>query len=427
MQNFHDDLRDNGGMPRQVDASAFKLGVNLAATPGRIVFRNALIELIAYEPQTAQVHEIPLLCSPPWINKYYVMDLAPRRSFVEWAVTHGHQTFAISYRNPDASMATLNFEDYVEQSLLAALDVIERITGRRRTNLAALCLGGTLSIMTMAYLSARGEGDRIANATLTNTLADFSEPGVLGVFADDESITKLENKMKEQGYYPADEMAGSFTWLRPNDLVWSYVVNNWYQGKKPPAFDILAWNADSTRMPAAMHSEYLRTCYLNNKLVRPGAFSVHGVPIDLRAIKTPLYVVGAENDHIVPWRSAYRTLGLVGSDDVRFTLTNAGHIAGIVNPPGGSKSNHWTLDHPRKDQTADQWRDVAEHRAGTWWEDWAVWADAHAGPLTTPADLPPGEPAPGHFVRNETAPPYNPMARKKAPARKPAARKAKRA
>ena len=431
MQNFTDDLRDNGGMPRQVDATPFKLGVNLAATPGRIVFRNALIELIAYEPQTAQVHEIPLLCSPPWINKYYVMDLAPRRSFIEWAVTHGHQTFAISYRNPDASMAALRLEDYVQHGLLAALDAVERITGRRRTNLAALCLGGTLAVMTMAYLSARGQGDRIASATLTNTLVDFSDPGELGVFTDETSIARLEGKMKEPGYLDSAEMAGTFNWMRANDLIWSYVVNNWYQGKKPPAFDILAWNADSTRMPAAMHSQYLRTCYLRNEFVRPGTFNVAGVPLDLGRIATPLYVVGAETDHIAPWRSTYRTIQLVGSTDVRFTLTNSGHIAGIVNPPGGSKSEHWTLDHPRKDRSADEWRAAAERRAGTWWEDWCVWADAHGGPLAAPAALPPGEPAPGHFVRNETAPPYDPLKRKaparKTPARKPAARKAKRA
>ncbi len=356
LQNFADDVRDNGGMPRQVDATPFKLGVNLAATPGRVVFRNELIELIAYEPQTAQVHEIPLLCSPPWINKYYVMDLAPGRSFIEWAILHGHQTFAISYRNPDASMASLGMEDYMKRGVLAALGVVEKITGRRRTNLAALCLGGTLATMVLSYLSARGEAGRIASATLTNTLVDFSEPGELGIFTDEESIARLETQMHEHGFLDSAEMAGTFNWMRANDLVWSYVVNNWFQGKNPPAFDILAWNADSTRMPAEMHSQYLRTCYLRNAIVKPGAFAVDGVPIDLGKIETPLYVVGAETDHIAPWRSTYRTIQLVGSDDVRFTLTNSGHIAGIVNPPGGSKSEHWTLDRPRKGATADEWR-----------------------------------------------------------------------
>jgi polyhydroxyalkanoate synthase len=424
MQNFADDLRDNDGMPRQVDATPFKLGVNMGATPGRIVFRNALIELIAYEPQTAQVHEIPLLCSPPWINKYYVMDLAPGRSFIEWAVLHGHQTFAISYRNPDASMAALRMEDYLRDGILTALEVVEKITGRRRTNIAALCLGGTMAALAMAYLAARGEGDRIASATLTNTLVDFSEPGELGVFTDESSIARLEKSMQERGYLESTEMAGTFNWMRANDLVWSYVVNNWFQGKNPPAFDILAWNADSTRMPAAMHSQYLRACYLGNLLMQPGAFSIAGAQIDLGAIANPLYVVGAETDHIAPWRSAYRTIQLVGSDDVRFTLTNSGHIAGIVNPPGSAKSEHWTLDDPGHDRTADEWRAAAIRHAGTWWEDWAIWAGAHAGPLVEPAKLPPGEAAPGAYVRNETAVLYDPFARK-TPARKRAPRKRK--
>jgi polyhydroxyalkanoate synthase len=210
--------------------------------------------------------------------------------------------------------------------------------------------------------------------------------------------------------------------MRANDLIWSYVVNNWFQGKNPPAFDILAWNADSTRMPAKMHSQYLRNCYLHNAIVQPGAFKLGDVAVDLGKIETPLYVVGAETDHIAPWRSAYRTIQLVGSSDVRFTLTNSGHIAGIVNPPGSAKSEHWTLDHPSKEQNADQWRAAAERHAGTWWEDWAVWADAHAGALVAPADLPPGEASPGAYVRNETGKPYNPFAPKARPRKKAAAR-----
>jgi polyhydroxyalkanoate synthase len=400
MQNFISDARNNGGLPRQVDSEAFTLGVNIAATPGRIVFRNELIELIAYEPQSATVHEIPLLCSPPWINKYYVMDLAPGRSFIEWAVRHGHQTFAISYRNPDATMAQFGMDDYLQKGLLAALDAVERITGSPQTNLAALCLGGTLSLIVLAYLAARGEEDRIASATLTNTLIDFGEPGDLGVFTDEATIARLEERMSERGYLESNEMARTFDWMRSNDLIWSYVVNNWYLGKDPPAFDILAWNADATRMPARMHSQYLRSCYLQNTVVEPGRFSVAGTPIDLGQIRTPLYILGAENDHIAPWRSVYRTVNHVAGNDVRFTLTNAGHIAGIVNPPGNTKSVHWTSDHTERGQDADAWRATAERRPGTWWEDWAVWAAAHAGAMTTPPDLPPGEAAPGQYVRN---------------------------
>jgi len=417
VQNFMADAATNGGMPRQVDATKFELGQNLAATPGRIVFRNALIELIAYEPQTPQVHAIPLLCSPPWINKYYIMDLAPGRSFIEWAVRHGHQTFAISYRNPDASMAELMMDDYLTQGLLAALDAVERITGSPQTNIAALCLGGTLTVVLLAYLQAHGQANRIASATLTNTLVDFSEPGDLGIFTDEGTISRLEAKMHEHGFLDKSDMAGTFNWLRANDLIWSYVVNNWFMGKDPPAFDILAWNADSTDMPAKMHSQYLRACYLHNALVQPGAFTIAGTPIDLGTIRTPLYVLGAENDHIAPWRSTYRTVNVVGGDDVRYTLTNSGHVAGIVNPPGNPKSEHWTKVAVRA-EGADAWRSAAEHRSGSWWEDWAVWADAHAGALVTPAALPPGDTAPGRYVRNETAAPYDPLPKHMKPGKK---------
>jgi polyhydroxyalkanoate synthase len=421
MQNFLDDVRTNGGKPRQVDNEGFELGKNLAATPGRVVFRNELIELIAYEPQTAQVHAIPLLCSPPWINKYYVMDLAPNRSFIEWAVRHGHATFAISYRNPDASMATFGMDDYLQRGVLAALDAVERITGSKQTNIASLCLGGTLTLIVLAYLAARGEGHRVASATLTNTLVDFSEPGDLGVFTDEASIARLERAMHDRGYLEADEMSRTFDWLRANDLIWGSVVNNWYLGKTPPAFDILAWNADTTRMPAKMHSQYLRSCYRHNDIAE-GRFTLAGTPIDLGRIRTPLYVLAAENDHIALWRSAYRTVNLVGSTDLRFTLTNAGHIAGIVNPPGSTKSTHWTLDRADGTLTADEWRAAAERRPGTWWENWAVWAEAHAGPLGTPPDLPAGEAAPGRYIRNETAPPFDPIVAKvPPPARKPVA------
>jgi polyhydroxyalkanoate synthase len=426
MNAYMDDVQHNRGMPRQVDTSGFKLGVNIAATPGRVVFRNELIELIAYEPQQAAVHAIPLLCSPPWINKYYVMDLAPNRSFIEWAVRHGHTTFAISYRNPDAAQKDFGMDDYLRLGLLAAMDAVARITGKPQVNLAALCLGGTLTLIVLAYLAARGEAGRVAAATLTNTLVDFGDPGELGVFTDEATIARLEARMNERGFLEADEMARTFDWMRSNDLIWSYVVNNWFLGKDPPAFDILAWNADATRMPAKMHSQYLRSCYLGNSIAQPGRFAVAGVPIDLGRIRTPLYVLGAEGDHIAPWRSAYRTLNLVSSDDVRFTLTNSGHIAGIVNPPGNKKSVHWTTEHADRAQTADAWRKAAERRSGTWWEDWAVWAADHAGPLETPPDLPPGEGAPGHYVRNEDAPPIDvagPIRAKGKPRIRKAARK----
>ncbi len=407
MMNYADDIRNNRGMPRQVDTSAFKLGVNLAATPGRVVYRNDVMELIAYEPQTPTVHAIPLLCSPPWINKYYIMDLAPGRSFVEWAVRHGHQTFMMSYRNPDASMASYVMDDYLRKGLLDALDAVERVTGAKQTNLAALCLGGTMAYVLMAYLAARGQSHRIASATLTNSLIDFGEPGDLGVFTDEVTIARLEKKMNERGYLESGEMAGTFDWMRANDLIWSYVVNNWFMGKQPPAFDILAWNGDSTRMPAAMHSQYLRACYLHNLIATPNAFVIDGTPIDLRRVHTPLYVLGAEADHIAPWRSTYQGVRLVSGDDVRYTLTNAGHVAGIVNPPGNGKSCHWAAERVDRSHSADQWRESAACRKGSWWEDWAVWAREHAGPMVTPCDLPSGEAAPGPYVKNETAAPLD--------------------
>jgi polyhydroxyalkanoate synthase len=408
MQNFMDDLQHNNGMPRQVDTSSFKLGINLAATPGRIVFRNELIELVAYEPQSARTHAIPLLCSPPWINKYYIMDLSPGRSFVEWAVRHGHQTFMISYRNPDASMRGYLMDDYLQKGLLAALDRIEHITGSPATNVAALCLGGTLALVLLAYLAARGEGGRVNSATLTNSLIDFSEPGDLGVFTDETTITRLERRMNERGYLDSSEMAGTFDWMRANDLIWSYVVNNWFMGKTPPAFDILAWNSDATRMPAAMHSQYLRTCYLHNLIAKPDEFVICGTPIDLGRIRTPLYVLGAEADHIAPWRSTYRAINLTGSDDPHYTLTNSGHVAGIVNPPGNPKSQHWTADRARREESAVEWRAAAQRVEGSWWNDWAVWIEARSGPLGTPCDLPEGDPAPGRYVRGEAAPEYAP-------------------
>ncbi len=407
MQNFLDDVKNNGGYPRQVDKTGFRLGEQLAATPGRVVMRNELIELIAYDPQTPQVHERPLLCSPPWINKYYIMDLAPGRSFVEWAVQHGHQTFMISYRNPDESMSHYTMDHYLRDGVLAAIEAVQQITGAPQFNIAALCLGGTLAVIAMAYLAAHGYGDEIASATLTNTLVDFSIPGELGVFTDEDTITRLEKRMRERGFLEPAEMARTFDWMRSSDLIWSYVVNNWFKGKQPSAFDILAWNNDSTRMPVEMHSEYLRACYLHNAIVKPGAFSIGDTPIDLGKILSPLYVLGAENDHIAPWRATYLTTQHVGGES-KYVLTNAGHIAGIVNPPGGKKTWHYTKPKVQRGETADEWLESADRHQGSWWQDWAEWAQAHGGKMREPYRVPDGEPAPGRYVRNETGEPFAP-------------------
>jgi len=407
MKTLIDDVQNNGGYPRQVDTTPFKLGENMAATKGEVVFRNELIELIAYYPQTKKVFERPLLMSPPWINKFYIMDLAPGRSFVEWAVKHGHQTFMISYRNPDESMRGYTMDTYLEKGPLAALDAVQRITGAPQVNMAALCLGGTMAVLLLAYLAAKGQSDRVATLTTTNTLVDFSEPGDLGIFTDDATITKMEKTMNEKGFLDSNEMAGTFNWMRANDLIWSYVVSNWYMGKKPPAFDILAWNGDSTRMPAAMHSQYLRACYQHNLLIVPNAFVLDGVSIDLTKIKQPMYVLGAEADHIAPWRSTYATSQYV-SGDVKYTRTNSGHVAGICNPPGNPKASYWTNERTEVGESADAWLDRSTKHSGSWWEDWATWADAHGGAKRAPYKLPrSGDLAPGYYVRNEDGPPLD--------------------
>ena len=403
MNNFLDDIKNNGGYPRQVDTSSFKLGENMAATKGEVVFRNELIELIAYYPQTDQVYERPILMSPPWINKYYIMDLAPGRSYVEWAVQHGHQVFMISYHNPDERQSHYTMDTYLEHGLLAALDAVQRITGAPSVNMAALCLGGTLAVLLLAHLAAIGQSDRVHSLTVTNTLIDFSEPGDLGVFTDEKSIERLEKKMRERGYLESSEMAGTFNWMRANDLIWSYVISNWYMGKNPPAFDILAWNGDSTRMPAEMHSEYLRACYLHNLLIVPNAFMLLGTPNDLSKVTQPMYVLGAEGDHIATWRSTYMTSQYV-SGDVRYTRTNSGHVAGICNPPGNKKACYWTADRTTKGESPDQWLERSTKHQGSWWEDWAAWADKHGGNKREPYALPQGgTPAPGLYVRNQTA------------------------
>ncbi len=421
LKNFLDDVEHNNGQPRQVDTSSFVLGRNLGATPGRVVFRNALIELIAYEPQTAKVHETPLLCSPPWINKFYIMDLAPGRSFVEWAVRHGHQTFMISYRNPDETMGAFSMDDYLREGLLAALDAVQRITKAKKVNLHGLCLGGTMALIALAYLAAKGKADRIGTAAVTNTLIDFAEPGDLGVFTDETTISRLEQKMGELGFLESSDMAGTFNAMRANDLIWSYVVSNWFMGKTPPAFDILAWNGDSTRMPALMHSQYLRACYLHNAIATRNAFVIEGTPIDLARIRTPLFVLGAEGDHIAPWRSTYAATQLVGGE-AKFTLTNSGHVAGIVNPPGNAKASYWTKPRAVKGENAEAWLGSATRREGSWWEDWTKWFEPRAGKLVTPYALPDGEAAPGRYVKGETGPAFDPSRPSRPSARTPSSK-----
>jgi poly[(R)-3-hydroxyalkanoate] polymerase subunit PhaC len=398
-KNMIGDLRHNGGWPSQVDSSEFEVGVNMAATPGSVVYRSELIELIQYEPQVKRVHSVPLLFCPPWINKYYIMDLAPGKSLIEWAVQHGHTCFAISYRNPDESMSELEFEDYLRQGPLDAVRVVREITGAPEVNTLSVCLGGTLTAIGLAHNAAIGDRS-IKSATFLNTHTDFSVPGALGVFTDEATIAGLEKQMAKKGYLDSDKMAHTFDALRANDLVFAYVVNNWLLGKKPPAFDLLVWNKDSTRMPAKMHSRYLRSCYLNNEFAR-GEFVIDGVKLDPEKVDIDTYVLAAVDDHIVPWVSGYKTVQLLGGHN-RFVLSTSGHIAGIVNPPG-PKPKHWTNDTLPVDP--QEWKDNAVLEDGTWWEDWATWIAERGGPkIAAPRQLgskdhPPIEAAPGSYVR----------------------------
>ena len=398
-RNFLRDLTENQGRPRQVVPGALQVGRDLATTPGKVVFRNELMELLQYEPQTETVHEVPLLFSPPWINKYYLLDLAPGRSLVEWAVRQGHTVFVISYRNPDTTMSGVSLDDYLVNGPQAALDVIEDITGASKVNILGLCLGGTLTAATVAYLASVGD-ERLNSVTLLNTLLDFSEPGDLGIFTDEKTVSRLEKTMRKEGFLKGESMRQTFDVLRADDLVWSYAVSGWLMGQEPRSFDILSWNADSTRMPAGMHSFYLRSCYLDNELAA-GRMELAGQRLDLQRVTQDTYVVAAEQDHIAPWRSVYRGVRLLPSRK-RFVLSDAGHVAGVVNPPSRSAryrvADTWDLpDDP------DAWLATTTEHRRSWWEDWSPWLADRSGsrqaPPPTGSDRHPvlGD-APGTFV-----------------------------
>ncbi|MEO8204152.1 MAG: class I poly(R)-hydroxyalkanoic acid synthase [Betaproteobacteria bacterium] len=390
---------EKGGIS-MTDESAFKLGGNVATTPGKVVFQNDLMQLIQYEPTTAEVARTPLIIIPPWINKYYILDLREKNSLIKWAVDQGHTVFVISWVNPDARLAGKGFDDYMREGPLAALDAVQKATGERKANFIGYCLGGTLLGCTLAWLAARGE-DRVRAATFFVALLDFSQPGELGVFIDEAQIESLERKMNERGYLEGAEMATTFNLLRANDLVWSFVINNYLMGKDPFPFDLLYWNSDSTRMPAAMHSFYLRNMYIRNLLRQPGRITLNKVPIDLTKVKVPLYFASTIEDHIAPWKSTYAGAKLFASK-VRFVLGGSGHIAGIVNPPAANKYGYWTNE--KLVDTPQAWLDAAKQHGGSWWIDWAQWAEGHAGekvPARVPGKgkLKALEDAPGSYVK----------------------------
>ncbi len=401
LENLLHDLERGQGMLRisQTDYDAFKVGENIAVTPGKVIYQNDLMQLLQYTPTTPEVHKRPLLIVMPWINKYYILDLRPKNSFIKWAVDQGHTVFVTSWVNPDEELAQKGFADYMKEGPLTALDVIEQATGERDVNAVGYCLGGTLLAVTLTYMAAKGD-DRIKSGTFFTTMTDFSEPGELGVFIDESTISGLEAKMNEKGYLDGSEMATTFNMLRANDLIWSFVVNNYLLGKDPFPFDLLYWNSDSTRMPAAMHSFYLRKFYQENKLIEPGAVVLDGVPIDLKRIKTPGFMVSAREDHIAPWKSTYALTQHAGGK-MTFCLAASGHIAGIVNPPAANKYCYWTNTKLPKDP--DEWFATAKQHAGSWWTEWDKWV----GQFTegkVPAREPGGgklkivEDAPGSFV-----------------------------
>ena len=401
LNNLLADLERGKGQLRisMTDPEKFKLGENIAVSPGRVIYQNDLMQLIQYAPTTEQVLKRPLLIIPPWINKFYILDLRPKNSFVKWAVSQGHTVFVISWVNPDGALHDKNFDDYMEEGPLAALDAIEKATGERAVNAIGYCLGGTLLGSTLAYMAAKKD-TRIKSATFFVTMLDFKETGELNVFIDEEQIQALEDKMNKRGYLDGSEMATTFNMLRANDLIWSFVVNNYLLGNDPFPFDLLYWNSDSTRMPAAMHSFYLRTMYQQNKLREPGGITLDGTAIDLSKIKTPAYFLSTREDHIAPWKTTYEGTHLLRGQN-RFVLAASGHIAGVVNPPEAGKYSHWINNEIAS--TPDGWLEGATEIAGSWWPDWQRWVTAQGGasgkamvPARKPAD---GiEAAPGSYV-----------------------------
>ncbi len=405
LSNLLEDLESGNGKQVRVkmtDPDAFQVGGNLAITPGKVVYQNELMQLVQYAPLTAEVYRRPLLILPPWINKFYILDMREKNSFVRWATEQGHTVFMASWVNPDATYAQKSFDDYLRDGPLAALDAIEKATGEREIDAIGFCLGGTLLAAALGYMAATKD-DRIKSATFFASMIDFSEPGELEVFIDEKQVAALEKKMQERGYLEGSEMAATFNMLRANDLIWSFVVNNYLLGKDPYPFDLLYWNSDSTRMPAAMHSFYLRNMYINNLLRKPGGITLNDVPIDLTKVKVPLYFAStlrrphcALEIHLCAGRAQ------LFKSKVRFVLGGSGHIAGIVNPPAAHKYGYWTNDELAAAPQA--WLDAATQHAGSWWTDWAKWVESYAGDKV-PARIPGKgklkaiEDAPGSYVK----------------------------
>ncbi|HEX5127895.1 MAG TPA: class I poly(R)-hydroxyalkanoic acid synthase [Rhodocyclaceae bacterium] len=402
--NLLRDIEEGDGQlrVRMTDTSSFELGKNVATTPGKVVYQNDLIQLLQYVPSTAKVNKRPLLIVPPWINKYYVLDLRDKNSLIKWCVDQGHTVFVISWVNPDARLADKGFDEYVQEGVLDAVSAIVTQTDVKEINAAGYCLGGTLLGTALAHMAAKKD-KRIASATFFTTLLDFSAPGELGVFIDEAQVASLEKKMLDRGYLEGTEMANTFNMLRSNDLIWSFVVNNYLLGKDPFPFDLLYWNSDSTRMPAKMHSFYLRNMYLNNALCQTGSLEILGTKIDVSKIKVPCYFISTIDDHIAPWKTTY-----VGAQaltaPVRFVLGGSGHIAGVVNPPAANKYGYWINPAENLPATADDWLAHATQTPGSWWTDWHSWLTSMEAAEVTARDPAKGtlsvlEDAPGSYVK----------------------------
>lgn len=401
LRNLLEDLdRGKGYLAvKMTDMDAFQPGKNVAATPGKVIYQTELMQLLQYSPTTETVYQRPLLIVPPWINKFYILDLQPKNSFIKWATDQGFTVFVISWVNPDESLAEMDFENYLSHGTLAALDAIEQATGVNEVNLVGYCIGGTLLFCTLAYLAAKKD-KRVKSATAFTTMLDFTHVGELSVFIDEEQLEHVGKGMKAKGYLEGRHMAHVFALMRANDLIWSFVIRNYLLGEDPFPFDLLFWNADSTRMPKAMHAFYLRNMYLNNKLKEPGGITMLDTPIDLGKIKAPVYFLSTKEDHIAPWKSTYAGTQLPGGP-VKFVLGESGHIAGVINPPAANKYGYWTNE--QLPLQPEEWLAGAQEHKGSWWLDWLEWIKPLAGeqvPARVPGDgkLTPMEDAPGSYV-----------------------------
>lgn len=404
IQNLLHDIEQ--GHVSMTDESVFEVGKNVATTEGAVVYENEIFQLIEYKPLTAKVHERPFLLVPPCINKYYILDLQPENSLIRYAVSQGHRTFVVSWRNPDESLGHLTWDDYIEEALIRAIKVVQDIGGTSQINALGFCVGGTMLSAALAVLSARNEHP-VASATLLTTLVDFTDTGVLDVFIDESFVQMREAQMGQGGLLKGQELASTFSFLRPNDLVWNYVVGNYLKGETPPPFDLLYWNSDATNLPGPWYAWYLRNMYLENNMVQPGKLSVSGTPLDLGAIDIPVYIYGSREDHIVPITASYAATQVL-SGNKRFVMGASGHIAGVINPPAKKKRSHWIREDGALPATHSEWLSGAQELAGSWWTDWSEWLQGHAGKLV-PAPKRYGratkykaiEDAPGRYVQQK--------------------------